>query len=71
MWMWTPPYKQVLRKHVDESIIFTAFAGNEISASDALNLILNVIVKISVIQTQYTEWHGLSNHNHTLANTLN
>ena len=46
---------EILCKHFDEALIFTAFAENYISTSDTLNLLLNVILKTGVFQTQHRE----------------
>ena len=39
-----------------ERVIFLAFAGNKISAGNILNVLINVIVKTDVFQTQDTNW---------------
>jgi hypothetical protein len=34
--------------------------NNVITAGDALNMLINIIIKTGSFQTQYTEWHSLS-----------
>ena len=61
---------EVLVNYFDKDIIFTAFAENDIFASNALTLLLNIILKTGVFQVQYKEWDNLSDTQHTLVNVL-
>jgi hypothetical protein len=54
---------KILQKHLDETIIFAVFVENNISSGNNLNISLNVILNMGVVQTQYKEWHGLSEKN--------
>ena len=61
---------EILRKRFGDVIIFTVFAENNISADNALTLLLNVILKTGVFKIWYKEWHNLPDTKRTLVNVL-
>ena len=44
---------EVLKDRFDNEIAYAVFADTTISAADALNMLISVIVKTRVFQTQY------------------
>ena len=68
---WNPLDRfEILRKRFNEMIISAAFAENNTSAGNTLNLILSVILKTGVFQVLYKEWYNLPGAQHTLVNAL-
>ena len=68
---WDPTDRfEILRKRFDDALIYTAFAESSISVSNALNLLLNVILKTGIFQVQYKEWHNLPVGERNLVNAL-
>ena len=59
---------EVLKDRFDDGIAYAVFADTIISATDALNMLISVVVKTRVFQTQYEKWHALLPGNRTLAN---
>ena len=59
---------EVLKDRFDDVIAYAVFTDATISAADALNILIAVVVKTRVFQTQYKEWHALPPGNHTLSN---
>ena len=59
---------EVLKDQFDNGIAYAVFADATISAADALNMLISVIVKTRVFQTQYAEWHAIPPGDRTLAN---
>ena len=59
---------EVLKDRFDDGIAYTVFADATISAADALNMLISVIIKTRVFQTKYEEWHALPPGDRTLAN---
>ena len=59
---------EVLKDRFDDGIAYAVFADATISATDALNMLISVIVKTRVFQTQYGEWNALPSGDRTLAN---
>ena len=60
---------EVIKDRFDDGIACAVFADATISAADALIMLISVIVKMRVFQTQYEEWHSLPPGDRTLANT--
>ena len=58
----------VLKDRFDDGIAYPLFADTTISAADALNMMISVLVKKRVFQAQYEEWHAIPRGNHTLTN---
>ena len=59
---------EVLKERFDDGIAYAVFADATISAANALNMLIFVVVKKRVTQAQYEEWHTLPPGDHTLAN---
>ena len=59
---------EVLKDRFDDGIAYAVFADTIISAADALNMLISVVVKTRVLQVQYEEWHALPPGDRTLAN---
>ena len=59
---------EVLKDRFDNRIAYAVFADATISASDDINMLIAVIVKTRVFQTQYEESHALPPGNRTLDN---
>ena len=69
--LWNPSEGfEVLRKRFDNGIICASFADNAVTAGDSLNMLMNVIIKTDVFQTQYEELHSLPKNDQTLKNAL-
>ena len=60
---------EVLKDQFDDGTAYAVFADSTISAADALNMLISVVVKTRVFQTQYEKWHALPPGDRTLANT--
>ena len=57
---WNPSEGFKVRStHFEDGIIFEAFANNVLTAGDALNMLISVIIKTGVFQAQYEEWDSL------------
>ena len=50
---------EVLKDLFDEGIAYAVFADATISAADALNMLIYILVKTRVFEAQYEEWHAL------------
>ena len=59
---------EVVKDRFDNGIAYAVFADTTISAADALNMLIYVLVKTRVFQAQYEDWHSLPRGDHTLAN---
>ena len=59
---------EVLKDRFDNGIAYSVFADTTISAVDALNMLISVVVKTRVFQAQYEEWRALPPGDRTLAN---
>ena len=59
---------EVLKDRSNEGIAYSVFTDATISAADALNMLIFVLVKTRVFQAQYEEWHALPRGDRTLAN---
>ena len=59
---------EVLKDRFDDGIAYAVFADATIFATNALNMLIAIIVKTRVLQTKYKEWHALPPSNRTLAN---
>ena len=59
---------EVLKDRFDNVIEYAVLTDTIISAADALNILMAVIIKTRVFQTQYEEWHALPPGNRMLAN---
>ena len=60
---------EVIKDLFDNGIAYSVFADATICNADALNMLISVIVKTRVFQTQYEEWYALPPGDRTLANT--
>ena len=60
----------ILYKRFNDTLIYAAFIKSSISASNALNLLLNIIPKTGLFQVKYKEWHNLPKPPRNLANAL-
>ena len=63
---------EVLKDRFDNRIAYAVFADATFNSSDALNILIYVLVsvllKTGVFQAQYEEWHALPRGDCTLAN---
>ena len=59
---------EVLKDRFDNGIAYAVFMDATISAADALNMLISVVVKMRVFQAQFEEWHALPPGDCTLAN---
>ena len=59
---------EVLKDRFDDGIAYAVFADTTINAVDALNMLIHVLLKSGVFQTQYEKWHALLRGDRTLAN---
>ena len=57
-----------LKDRFDDGITYAVFADATISAADALNMLIFIVVKTRVFQVQYEEWHTLPSGDRMLEN---
>ena len=50
----------ILQKRFDDGSTFVEVKDIVLTSGNTLNMVINIIIKTGSFQTQYTEWHSLS-----------
>ena len=58
------------KNRFDDGMAYASFAKQAIERSDALNMLITVLVTTGLFQTQYEEWHALPEDEKNLTNAF-